>query len=318
MTTNVFSTTRALTLALAFAAAMAGPGVLQAQPVRGCFQPATEVPGNGTTYVAPAAARLGSAIFIFIRGADGTVLVQRQGSGTWNRLPGVIAYEDPAAVEMDDSLYVFIRASDNHVYQNTYAPGSGFLRTYAWSGWRQVPGTSTLSGPSVAAKDGRLVLVVRGLYNRVFWATFDRYSWSPWSAIPGLQTSVAPAVSNLYAGIWVFAVNSTDYRINYTYTYSGGSNWSVWQATSGPSQTILAPGIAPVYDPGALPELFVVSASYSQLEDNFVNLGMYGASEPLGSRTQSRVAVAFDSSSRLNLFFRGDDYRVYTRVQCMN
>jgi hypothetical protein len=118
----------------------------------------TEVPGNGQTTTAPAAASIGDDVFLVMRDPSGDVMMNggANGSfGTWYSLQ-FTTNAAPAIVGVGDTLYVFATRADGRIFCNTSVLGHGF------GGWNEVAGNGLASTAPAAGGVGGHVFVAVG------------------------------------------------------------------------------------------------------------------------------------------------------------
>jgi sugar lactone lactonase YvrE len=96
----------------------------------------------------------------------------------------------PAACEDGTgNLYVFISKLDNTIAMNRRSPAG------QWGKWANVSGTMrTSSSPSATYTDGKILLYVRGLDDKVWERIYNTGTkkWSAWKAVAGMTTPANP------------------------------------------------------------------------------------------------------------------------------
>jgi hypothetical protein len=83
----------------------------------------SEVPGSGQTTDAPEAVNYHRKHFLFVRGTDDRIYVNRyDGTWTgWSEVPGGgLTPSAPAAAVYRDTLRLYVRGNDNHIYVNKF------------------------------------------------------------------------------------------------------------------------------------------------------------------------------------------------------
>jgi hypothetical protein len=152
------------------------PGARAGGPVTGkAAAPATplaqqwsnwaEIPGGGATPDAPAATVFNNTLYLFVRGTDNKIYLNRLGSSWsgWSEVPGAGATPAaPAATVFSGKLYLFVPGTDDRIYQNQ-------LNNTSWSGWSQVPGNGvTKTGVGADVYRNVLYLYAGGTNNHIF------------------------------------------------------------------------------------------------------------------------------------------------------
>ena len=135
-----------------------------------------------------------------VRGFDNRIyyaLCNASACGAWAQLPGSTPDAPSLAVSTGTSrVYIAVRGMNNGIYFGYFD-----LINQTFSGWKRLPG-STPSRPVLASDrsgsfSGKLVLVVRGMDNRIYYNVFDEASstWSGWRRLPTGSTVDAPAAA---------------------------------------------------------------------------------------------------------------------------
>jgi hypothetical protein len=135
----------------------------------------------------PAAATLGSRVYVFARAADDRILGRHLESGAWSAwapVDGLAAGSGPSALAFGSSLYLFARGQDGAVWWNILLP------TGNWFGWRSLGGQVT-SAPSAGFRFGTTTidLAARGTNNELYHTT---------GSIDVFTRTSAGSVSQLY------------------------------------------------------------------------------------------------------------------------
>ena len=137
---------------------------------------------------------------IVARGFDNRIyyaLCNASACSAWARLPGSTPDAPSAAANADGSrVYVAVRGMDNGIYFGYFD-----IASQKFVGWTRLPG-STPSRPVLVSDpsggfSGKLVLVVRGMDNRIYYNVFDEATskWSGWRRLPTGSTLDAPAAA---------------------------------------------------------------------------------------------------------------------------
>ena len=149
---------------------------------------------SGSTIDAPAAAVLGNALHIVVRGSDGASIWHSwidpstgEFSG-WRRLPG----STPSAPYMTSDgvkLYLAVRGGDDRIYINSFYED--------WEGWRAIPSGRTPGTPAVAVYGRFLHVYVVGFDVGIYRTTMDLYTgkFARWERVSG-STSSPPALTS--------------------------------------------------------------------------------------------------------------------------
>jgi hypothetical protein len=130
-------------------------------------------------------------VMVFVRGADGTVLVKAQTNGvwapTWSAIPGVTAASGPAVALAGNTIHLYVRGVDTRLYQNAIAVQNG-----VWRGWEVLPGAWS-SAPAASWMQYRSAVEVftRGLDDQLWWGGVGNGGAPSWTVIPGKVTSGA-------------------------------------------------------------------------------------------------------------------------------
>jgi hypothetical protein len=210
-----------------------------------------EVPGNGRTNAAAAAAAVsdGTYVFIVIKGLDGNVYLNQGTPGGsfvgWQAL-GIRTNVAPSAASSGNTTTVAVTGTDGRIYFDWWEFGGG------GHGFREVPGgvrTDTTTASSLFI--GNVIyLLARGLDGVVYqtWGYTDG-RFQPWQSM-GITTNVAPAMSSggdITGNYTVGVVTGTDGRVYYDWwdaiTYRHG-----WREMPGGGYTNAAPAAAWVHD----------------------------------------------------------------------
>lgn len=198
----------------------------------------TEVPGGGASTDGPAATTYLGSEYVFARGIDSRVEVNKlTGTGWtgWSPLPGADPTQGrPAAVEYNGLLRLFAQGLNNRIYTRSFDGAS-------WSGWGPLPGNGTTpSAPSATVLDGVLHLIVQGGITKggdapIYQNVLNGAVWSGWTEVPGGGTTPdGPATTRYGIALYLF-VRAVDGRV-YVNTLVG-TIWSGWSPLSGNFRT---------------------------------------------------------------------------------
>ena len=218
----------------------------------------SQVPGGELTPDAPGPITYGDFLYLFARGTDQTIRINRYDGSRWRgwrEVPGKVLTESgPGAVVYRKSLYVVVRGTDDGIWVNRYN-GS------RWRGWREVPGNIrqdpwpppgvvTLTSPGAVVYKERLYVFVRDANHphHVIWANrYNGSQWRGWRQVPGnFLTPTAPdAVGHKRALYIVVRRGDEEERSTPTGIWVNrynGSKWRGWREIPGKGLTRSAPG----------------------------------------------------------------------------
>ncbi|HEX5501683.1 MAG TPA: immunoglobulin domain-containing protein [Thermomicrobiales bacterium] len=175
----------------------------------------------------PAAASLGSRVYVFAKGSDSALYVKSgdaAGNFTgWRSLGGVLTAA-PAAASFNGRLYAFAKGTDNALYVTSSADGVN------WTGWSSQGGI-LLAPPAAASATGRLFVFAMGpdkaLYVK---STADGVNWTNWQSLGGILTA-APAAVGFQGRVYAFAKGSDNAL--YVKSSADGVNWTDWSDLGG-------------------------------------------------------------------------------------
>jgi len=156
--------------------------------------------------------------------------------GSYSALPSGSTLDKPAAAAYGGELYVAVRSSTG----SSIYFGSVNLTDSSFSGWSQISG-STPSAPTLVNYGSKLMLVIRGFNNIVFYRTYDTStaSWTGWVGVPDAVTSDTPAATVIgdTLHLVVKGLSASDLTINSTLYHSYinllDSTFSDWTAIGG-------------------------------------------------------------------------------------
>jgi hypothetical protein len=118
-----------------------------------------QVPGSVLTDAAPAAALVGSYLFIVIKGIDGNVYLNQRALGkafvSWKSM-GITTNVAPAAASSDANTIVTVKDPQGHIYYNWWPIGQG---GQGWSALSGNPQTMTPPGVALTTKDYAFVSI---------------------------------------------------------------------------------------------------------------------------------------------------------------
>ena len=111
---------------------------------------------------------------------------------SWNVVPTGATCDSPAAAVYSGKLYIVVRGMDG---QSLWF-GSINLTNNNFLGWTRLTGV-TPSAPTLVHNDSLLILVVRGLNNRIYYRFYNCTSdeWEGWIVIPTGVTCDSPAAT---------------------------------------------------------------------------------------------------------------------------
>jgi hypothetical protein len=201
-------------------------------------------------YVFQGAAVAHACAYLVVRGSSDEVFYRLRNSTSnswedWHVIPFGATIDSPAAALCSGKLYVVVRGMDGY----SLWFGSVNLTDHGFSGWTGLTG-ATSSAPTLICYGSKLVLVVRGLTNTIYFRSYDCVSetWTDWTPVPDGATCDSPAAavlgSNLHLvvrgfsttdvwgnnSLWHGIINTTD------------NSFSGW--TSLPGATPSAPRLA--------------------------------------------------------------------------
>jgi PKD repeat protein len=139
------------------------------------------------------------------------------GWGEWKTLPGETS-DTPGAAVLGNTLHIVVRGMDNGLYH-----GKVNLITNTFSGWDWISGATpserarTPSAPELFVANGGLVLLARGMDNRIYFRTLVDNSWRDWKALPGntCESPAAVAAGSSSLDYFVITVKGLDENIWY-------------------------------------------------------------------------------------------------------
>jgi hypothetical protein len=147
---------------------------------------------GGTLTSDPAAVVLGEGlIYIFVRGADGTLWYLWRAPGSaqpaaWRSEAGTFIGRPTVCMSRPDQLDVFVRVQDKSIKYNYYDG--------AWSGWIALDGEMA-SPPTATATEGVAWVFATGTDSTIYWMWVrGPNDHSNWQRLGGVETHFAPAV----------------------------------------------------------------------------------------------------------------------------
>lgn len=159
---------------------------------------------SGATESAPALVSKGTNLFLVVRGLTNAIWYRTYDCvtsswGDWTELSGATC-DGPVAAMLGNNLHIVIRGfsstdvtENNTMYHIIVQPNVGVVRD-----WITLSG-ATPSKPALTASQVayQLCLVVRGMTNNIYWATYDGLtdSWGSWNAVPYGSTCDGPAAT---------------------------------------------------------------------------------------------------------------------------
>ena len=163
----------------------------------------------------------------------------------WRVVPVGATCDSPAVVAYSGELYFVVRGMDG---QSIWF-GSINLTDYSFSGWTGLSG-ATPSAPTLVSQGSKLILIVRGFTNIVYYRSYDCVSnvWGEWIGVPDGATCDSPAAAVLgtYLHIVVRGFSTTDNWGNNTLWHGivnlADDSFSGW--TNLPGATPSAPTLA--------------------------------------------------------------------------
>ncbi|HET8630233.1 MAG TPA: InlB B-repeat-containing protein [Thermomicrobiales bacterium] len=199
----------------------------------------------------PAAAGLGSRVYVFAKGSDAALYVKSSDTAgnftDWQDLGGILTAA-PASASFNGRLYAFAKGSDNALYVKSSADGVN------WTDWSDQGGI-LLAPPAAASAAGKLFVFAMGTDRALYAkATADGVTWTDWQRLGGILTA-APAAAGFQGRIYAFAKGSDNAL--YVKSSADGLNWTDWSdlggtlaaapaaATTGDGATLYAFGTGP-------------------------------------------------------------------------
>jgi hypothetical protein len=264
----------------------------------------SEVPGGGATPSGPAAATYLGSEYLFVRGIDSRIYVNRLTGSSWTgwaEVPGGGATPNaPSVTVYNGTLRLFVQGNDSRIYANTFNGST-------WTGWSEVPGGgATPSGPAATVLGSTLRLVVRGNDSRIYVNTLNGSAWTGWSEVPGGgATPSGPGATTYNGAVHVF-VQGNDSRI-YANVFNG-SSWTGWSEVPGAGATPSSPTATVL---GTTLRLFVRGTDSRIYANTFSGSAWTGWSEVPGSGATPSGPGANVFGGVLHLFVRGTDNRIY-------
>jgi hypothetical protein len=283
-------------------------------------------PGNGFTLSGPALSFDQANNYVFVRGTNNHIYVNRVSNGTnwsgWREVPGRgLTPSAPAATTNGTTVSLFVRGIDNKIYRNT-------LNGTTWSGWSEVPGHGFTSDTPSAFDSGNgfLDLFVRGTDNKIYRNTLNGTTWSGWSEVPGHgltlsgpTTAISTASGVTFLNLFVRGTNNHLF-VNRT---SNGTMWSGWSEVPGHGLTPSAPAATTLFlSAGNTLYLFVRGTDNKLYVNTFANGTTWsGWSQVPGNMLTPDApgAVAFATNAtgtqgQVALSVRGINNRIYLNV----
>ncbi|MGD0978094.1 MAG: PKD domain-containing protein [Candidatus Bathyarchaeia archaeon] len=202
----------------------------------------------GATCDSPAAAMLGKALHIVVRGMDGNTLwygclsnpADPCSFSGWTLLSGS-TQSAPTLTSNGNMLCLVVRGLDDRIYYRWYSGG-------CWGSWSAVPTGATCDSPATVLLGNDLHIVVRGMDGSSLWDTIvdicDGTVVRGWSLLSGATPS-KPVLACSSSGNLYLVVRGMDNAIYYR-SYTGSTNsWAGWSAfptgatNDGPAATMV-------------------------------------------------------------------------------
>jgi endonuclease YncB( thermonuclease family) len=173
-----------------------------------------------------------------VRGLDNRIyyaLCNASACSAWVQLPGLTLDAPSAAANAEGSrVYVAVRGMDNGIYFGYFD-----IASQKFVGWVQLPG-ATPSRPVLVSDlsgsfSGKLVLVVRGMDNGIYYNVFDETTskWSSWRRLPTGSTVDAPAAAVANGKLHIVVRGSDGRSIWYAYLDLQNWQFSGWRQLPG-------------------------------------------------------------------------------------
>jgi hypothetical protein len=217
----------------------------------------------------PAAASDASGVYLFTRGADDALWMNRQtfGWSGFKSLAGPID-SDPAAVSHSSGIYVFVRAFETLWFRRIVNGSVGPWNATSGSVQSDPVACSTAAGPIVAVRSSFNTVAVRYLQNGAVVGN--------WQVVGGGATS-DPALCSGPSGTFVFA-RGADNAI-WAAKYNGGTSWTPFASIGGLTSA----------SPVAVSDSSGVSVFYKGFYDSGIwtrrySGGSWGAEQPIGGQ----------------------------------
>jgi hypothetical protein len=189
------------------------PEVVSTESTGYCYDPSLDVGSDGTVHIAWDdhtdysdtgtdsdifyKKKLGSKYYLVVKGLDNRIYYRAGFNDVWQDwkvVPTGCTCDTPAAAVYDEKLYMVVRSMDG----SSLFFGWVNLVDDSFSGWNWISG-STSSAPMLTCYSiaDDLVLVVRGMDNRIYYRIYDCVldEWDDWIVIPRGHTCDRPAAS---------------------------------------------------------------------------------------------------------------------------
>lgn len=188
--------------------------------------------------------------YLAVRGAHNEIWYRGCSSyakswGVWKALPNGATIDSPAAAVFSQNLYFVVLGADGQSLWFSHVN----VTDDAFSGWTRLSG-GTLSAPTLVSYGSKLILVVRGVTNVIWYRSYDCVSevWGEWAAVPSGATCDRPAAAvvdtNLHLVVRGFSKTQISGNLTLWHCWINltDSSFSGWTALPGgtPSAPTLA------------------------------------------------------------------------------
>jgi PKD repeat protein len=153
-----------------------------------------DTPG-GTTPSAPVSASDGRALHLVVLGQNNGLWYNylNFSTGSWSSwipIVGTSPSTPSLTIDSSGSLQLTVRGLDNGIYHNSRPALT------AWGSTWDNPGGTTLNSPATGTIGNVLYVMVRGMDNRMYYASLNSAVWSSWVSLPG-NASGSPTIATL-------------------------------------------------------------------------------------------------------------------------
>jgi hypothetical protein len=184
--------------------------------------------------------------YLVVRGTNNRIyyrIYNASGSSweSWNVVPNGMTCDSPTAAVYSGKLYIVVRGMD----EQSLWFGSINLTDNSFSDWTRLSG-ATPSKPTLVRNDTQLILVVRGMNNRIYYRSYNCTSdeWEEWIVVPTGVTCDSPASTILpnELHIVVRGISATNSSMWHTRLNLTTETFSGWTRLSGATES--APTLA--------------------------------------------------------------------------
>ena len=201
-----------------------------------------ELEGGGRTDAAPAAALVGTYLFVVVKGLDGNIYLNQGELGQpfvgWETSGDFKTDVAPGACSAGDNIVFVANDTEGRIFYNWSVFGQG------GQGWRELEGGGrTDAAPAAALVGTYLFVVVKGLDGNIYLNQGELgQPFVGWETSGDFKTDVAPGACSAGDNI-VFVANDTEGRIFYNWSVFGQGGQG-WRELEGGGRTDAAPAAA--------------------------------------------------------------------------